>query len=124
MNSKFKIEPDRSLYPSVGKDGKLEIDLNSGKYVKIWHGPNHPGVTGNMSLELTICGDEIVEAKTHVGYLHRGFEKIFERRTWMQCFPTVFVCACPNRYKRVLSCAAMEELSGVEARNMLNGCEP
>jgi len=115
MNSKFKIEPDRSLYPSVGEDGKLEIDLSSGKYIKIWHGPNHPGVTGNMSLELTICGDEVVEAKTHVGYLHRGFEKIFERRTWMQCFPTV-VRMCvpePDTNEYCLS-AAMEELSGVE----------
>ncbi|NMC99681.1 MAG: NADH-quinone oxidoreductase subunit D, partial [Bacteroidales bacterium] len=116
MNSKFKIEPDRSLYPSVGKDGKLEIDLNSGKYVKIWHGPNHPGVTGNMSLELTICGDEIVEAKTHVGYLHRGFEKIFERRTWMQCFPTVVrMCVPEPDTNEYCLAAAMEELSGVEA---------
>ncbi|HOU97854.1 MAG TPA: hypothetical protein PLP65_03310 [Bacteroidales bacterium] len=116
MNSKFKIEPDRSLYPSVGKDGKLEIDLSSGKYVKIWHGPNHPGVTGNMSLELTICGDEIVEAKTHVGYLHRGFEKIFERRTWMQCFPTVVrMCVPEPDTNEYCLAAAMEELSGVEA---------
>ncbi|MGQ9846175.1 MAG: NADH-quinone oxidoreductase subunit D [Bacteroidales bacterium] len=115
MISKFKIEPDRSLYPSVGEDGKLDIDLSSGKYVKIWHGPNHPGVTGNMSLELTICGDEVVEAKTHVGYLHRGFEKIFERRTWIQCFPTV-VRMCvpePDTNEYCLS-AAIEELSGVE----------
>lgn len=115
MNSKFKIEPDRSLYPSIGEDGKLEIDLSSGKYVKIWHGPNHPGVTGNMSLELTICGDEIVEAKTHVGYLHRGFEKIFERRTWMQCFPTVVrMCVPEPDTNEYCLAAAMEELSAIE----------
>ena len=47
------------------------IDLSSGKYVKLWQGPQHPGITGNMSLELTLSGDEIVECKTHVGYLHR-----------------------------------------------------
>ncbi|NSW44846.1 MAG: NADH-quinone oxidoreductase subunit D [Bacteroidales bacterium] len=115
MNSKFKIEPDRSLYPSVGADGKLEIDLSSGKYIKIWHGPNHPGVTGNMSLELTICGDEIVEAKTHVGYLHRGFEKIYERRTWMQCFPTVVrMCVPEPDTNEYCFSAALEELSGIE----------
>lgn len=114
MKSKFFVEPDRSLYPPVGPDGKPEIDLSSGKYVKVWHGPNHPGVTGNMSLELTICGDEIVEAKTHVGYLHRGFEKLYERRTWMQCFPVVCrMCVPepdPNEY---CLAAGIEELSGI-----------
>lgn len=113
--NRFNIEPDRSLFPSVGEDGKLNIDLSSGKYVKLWHGPNHPGITGNMSLELTICGDEVVEAKTHVGYLHRGFEKLFERRKWVQCFPTsVRMCVPepdPNEY---CLAAGIEELSGVE----------
>ena len=28
-----------------------DFDLKSGKYVKIWQGPQHPGVTGNMSTE-------------------------------------------------------------------------
>ncbi len=114
-NTKILIQPDRSVYPQPGEDGKLQIDLSSGKYIKLWHGPNHPGVTGNMSLELTVCGDEVVESKTHVGYLHRGFEKIFERRTWMQCFPTVVRMCVPepdsNEYNLA---AAMEELSGIE----------
>ena len=114
-NTKILIRPDRSAYPQADESGRLQIDLSSGKYVKLWHGPNHPGVTGNMSLELTVCGDEVVEAKTHVGYLHRGFEKIFERRTWMQCFPTVVRMCVPepdsNEYNLA---AAMEELSGVE----------
>lgn len=81
-NNLFHWTPDRSGFPTVGQDGKPVIDLDSHKFVKIWHGPNHPGVTGNMSLELTISGDEIMESKTHVGYLHRGFEKLYERRTW------------------------------------------
>ena len=38
-----------------------EEELESGKYTKIWHGPQHPGITGNMSLELTLCGDDVVE---------------------------------------------------------------
>ena len=80
---------DRSLYPERKPDGTLDIDLSSGKYLKLWQGPNHPGITGNMSVELTVCGDEVVEGKTHVGYLHRGFEKLMERRTFIQCFPIV-----------------------------------
>jgi len=72
------------------------IDLSSGKYVKLWQGPQHPGITGNMSLELTLCGDEIVECKTHVGYLHRGFEKFMERRTYIQNFTVVCRIAVPE----------------------------
>ncbi|PLW93102.1 MAG: NADH-quinone oxidoreductase subunit NuoD [Marinilabiliales bacterium] len=114
-NHKFKIEPDRSSYPQPDENGNLQIDLSSGKFVKVWHGPNHPGVTGNMSLELTLSGDEVVEAKTHVGYLHRGFEKLFERRTWMQCFPTVVRMCVPEPDSNEYNLAAsMEELSGIE----------
>ena len=114
-NHKLLIKTDRSSYPQPDESGKLQVDLDSGKYVKVWHGPNHPGVTGNMSLELTLCGDEVVEAKTHVGYLHRGFEKIFERRTWMQCFPTVVRMCVPEPDSNEYNLAAsMEELSNVE----------
>ncbi|MBN2765364.1 MAG: hypothetical protein JXR27_03260, partial [Paludibacteraceae bacterium] len=84
----LNIATDRSKYPEMGSDGNLVIDKTSHKLIKVWQGPNHPGVTGNMSVELTVSGDEIVEAKTHVGYLHRGFEKLFERRKYIQVFPT------------------------------------
>ena len=74
----FKFEDDRSKYPEKNPDGTNIIDLESGKFTKIWQGPIHPGMTGNMSLELIIQGDEVMECKTHVGYLHRGFEKLME----------------------------------------------
>jgi NADH-quinone oxidoreductase subunit D len=92
----FSLEGDRSKYPQPGKDGKLDIDLSSQQYIKLWQGPNHPGITGNMSVELTVCGDEVVEAKTHVGYLHRGFEKLMERRKYIQNFPLVCRIAVPE----------------------------
>lgn len=92
-----------------------KLDLDSEKYVKIWQGPQHPGVTGNMSLEITLEGDIVKECKTHVGYLHRGFEKLMERRRYMQCFPIVCrICVPepdPNEY---LLATAMEELAGIE----------
>jgi len=49
-------------------------------------GPQHPGITGNMMVRLEVEGDTIVKAETHVGYLHRGFEKLMERRNWLQSF--------------------------------------
>ena len=97
------------------KNGKLDVDLDSEKYVKVWQGPNHPGITGNMSLELTLCGDEVADCKTHVGYLHRGFEKLMERRTYMQCFPIVCRIAVPEPdFNEYLFSSTIEELSGIE----------
>lgn len=109
------FSPDRSKYPEM-VDGKPVVDLDSEKYVKIWHGPQHPGITGNMSLELTLCGDEVVECKTHVGYLHRGFEKLMERRTYIQNFPVVCRIAVPEpAFNEYLYAAAVEELAGIQA---------
>jgi NADH-quinone oxidoreductase subunit D len=108
-------QPDRSQYPQMKPDGTLDIDLKSGKYLKLWQGPQHPGITGNMSVELTVCGDEVVEGKTHVGYLHRGFEKLMERRTFIQCFPIVCrICVPEPDFNEYCYAAAVEELAGIE----------
>jgi len=107
--------PDRSQYPEHLPDGSCDIDLTSGKYLKLWQGPQHPGITGNMSVELTVCGDEVVEGKTHVGYLHRGFEKLMERRTFIQCFPIVCrICVPEPDFNEYCYAAAVEELAGLE----------
>lgn len=112
---------DRSQYPKQKADGTLDIDLQSGKYLKLWQGPQHPGITGNMSIELTVCGDEIVDAKTHVGYLHRGFEKLMERRTFMQVFPIVCrVCVPEPDFNEYCYAAAIEELAGLEIPERAN----
>ncbi len=108
------IQTDLDPWQPVWAQQK-EFDLNSGKYVKIWHGPQHPGVTGNMSVELTLEGDVIVEAKTHVGYLHRGFEKLMERRKYIQCFPIVCrICVPEPDTNEYLLAAGIEELAGIE----------
>jgi NADH-quinone oxidoreductase subunit D len=112
---KMNDYPDRSQYPGYLPDGSCDIDLTSGKYLKLWQGPQHPGITGNMSVELTVCGDEVVEGRTHVGYLHRGFEKLMERRTFIQCFPIVCrICVPEPDFNEYCYAAAVEELAGLE----------
>lgn len=105
--------PDREKFPS-NTGGVEKLDLESGRYLKVWQGPQHPGITGNMSLELVISGDEIVDLKTHIGYLHRGFEKLMERRKWIQNFPLVCrICVPEPDFNEYLYAAATEELSGI-----------
>lgn len=103
-----------NMYPKI-VDGKAAYDLDSQKYLKMWQGPQHPGVTGNMSLELDICGDQIINCKTHVGYLHRGFEKLMERRRYINCFPIVCrICVPEPDTNEYLFATAVEELLGIE----------
>lgn len=66
------------------------------KETTLYLGPQHPGITGNMMVKLKVTGDTIVGAETHVGYLHRGFEKLMEERTWMQVFPIVCRICVPE----------------------------
>ena len=111
MHTEFDA-PERA---SASETGAPQVDLDSGKYLKIWQGPNHPGITGNMSVELTISGDTVWQLKTHVGYLHRGFEKLMERRLWIQNFPLVCrICVPEPDFNEYLYAAAVEDLAGIE----------
>ncbi len=81
----------------------------------IYLGPQHPGITGNMMVKLKIAGDTVVKAETNVGYLHRGFEKLMEVRSWMQSFPIVCRICVPEPDPNEENLArAVEELEGRE----------
>ncbi|MHB9154627.1 MAG: NADH-quinone oxidoreductase subunit D [Endomicrobiales bacterium] len=50
-------------------------------------GPQHPSTHGVLRLVLRMDGEVVLEAVPHIGYLHRGFEKIAENRTYPQFIP-------------------------------------
>ena len=113
INKFLGFKPDEKLLPSQTVTPDTDIDLSSHKYQKIWLGPNHPGVTGNMAVELTVQGNTIMRAKTHVGYLHRGFEKLIERRLFVQGFPTsIRMCVAEPDTNEYFIARSTEELSG------------
>ncbi len=85
------------------------------KETHLWFGPQHPGVTGNMSVELWLEGDTIQRGITHVGYLHRGFEKLMERRTFIQSFPIVCrICVPEPDTNEYLLAKGLEILGGID----------
>jgi NADH-quinone oxidoreductase subunit D len=47
-------------------------------------GPQHPSTHGVLRLVVTLSGEEVLEVVPHVGYLHTGFEKNMEHRTYLQ----------------------------------------
>ncbi len=50
-------------------------------------GPSHPSTHGVLRIVLELDGERIVKATPHIGYLHRGDEKIAENMTWTQFIP-------------------------------------
>ena len=47
-------------------------------------GPVHPSTHGVIRLEVDLDGDIIVNLEPHIGFLHRGVEKLCETRMYMQ----------------------------------------
>lgn len=50
-------------------------------------GPSHPATHGIFQNVLTMDGEYIVDSEQTVGYIHRAFEKIAERRAFYQITP-------------------------------------
>jgi NADH-quinone oxidoreductase subunit D len=61
----------------------LEPELE-GEHMLINLGPQHPATHGVLRLVLELDGETVVRCIPHIGYLHCGFEKIGEYRTYNQ----------------------------------------
>jgi NADH-quinone oxidoreductase subunit D len=48
-------------------------------------GPQHPSTHGVLRLVLELDGETVVKSIYDIGYLHTGFEKSFETKTYSQC---------------------------------------
>lgn len=57
---------------------------NEEQFYKLNLGPTHPATHGIFQNVLTMDGEKIIDAEQTVGYIHRAFEKISERRTYSQ----------------------------------------
>jgi len=78
-------------------------------------GPQHPSTHGVLRLMLRVDGERVLGLKPDVGYLHRCFEKIAERRQVTMVIPytdrTDYLAAITSEWAYVL---AAEKLMGVE----------
>ena len=41
-------------------------------------GPQHPATHGVFRMVLVVDGEEVVDLTSHIGYMHRGGEKLME----------------------------------------------
>jgi NADH-quinone oxidoreductase subunit D len=78
-------------------------------------GPQHPAAHGVLRLILELDGEIVERVDPHVGFLHRGTEKLMEARTYLQNVPyldRLDYCAPMNQEHAF--CLAIERLLGVE----------
>ncbi len=50
-------------------------------------GPQHPAAHGVLRLILELDGELVQRADPHIGFLHRGTEKLIEYKTYLQALP-------------------------------------
>src|SRR5579884_84014 len=85
---------DQDLTPQKGVKRVEDMLLNMG--------PQHPSTHGVLRIVLELEGETIVKATPHLGYLHRGVEKLAENSTYPQIIPLTdrldYVSAMTNNY--------------------------
>jgi NADH-quinone oxidoreductase subunit D len=54
----------------------------TGDVLEVNFGPNHPSTHGVLRLVVELAGERVVGIRAVVGYLHTGFEKNMEQKSW------------------------------------------
>ena len=78
-------------------------------------GPSHPAMHGTLRVKMEVQGERIVNAEQEIGFLHTGFEKLGEQRTYNQFITLTdrlnYFSPLSNNIGFAL---AVEELLGIE----------
>src|SRR6195256_5988770 len=76
----FEIDP-RDLRHLA--DAQLNVELDTGDMI-LNLGPQHPATHGTLRLVVRLDGERVIAADPVIGYMHRGYEKLAEFRTYPQ----------------------------------------
>ncbi|MHA1712337.1 MAG: NADH-quinone oxidoreductase subunit D [Candidatus Freyarchaeota archaeon] len=107
----YRGKEERSKGPRVPEIVKIECE-EEGEVV-IPFGPQHPA-SGNFHLGLKTDGEVVREAVPYAGYLHRGFEKLMEYRTWLQNIMLVSrICVLDGASLELAYAGAVEAVAGI-----------
>jgi NADH-quinone oxidoreductase subunit D len=70
---------------------QVPVELRESEDIlEINFGPNHPSTHGVLRLVVSLDGETVVGIRAVIGYLHTGFEKSMEQKTWWKAitYPT------------------------------------
>jgi NADH-quinone oxidoreductase subunit D len=83
--------PDTSTLVETPGQGGMTLqkspDAAEPRNFSINFGPQHPAAHGVLRLVLELDGEIVTRVDPHIGLLHRGTEKLIERKTYLQAIP-------------------------------------
>ena len=111
-------EDDFTVEYSLSADGHLVATekrrFDDDEYV-VNIGPNHPSTHGVLRLQTVIDGETVKRIYPHLGYIHRGIEKMWENMTYPQTLALTdrlnYLSAMMHRHALV---GVIEEAMGIE----------
>ncbi len=100
---------------SQAAEARVNLELETeGMTLNI--GPQHPATHGTLRIVARLDGEQVIEAEPIMGYMHRGYEKLTEVRTYPQVTTLVnridWLGSFANEVPFILAC---EQLMGIEA---------
>ncbi len=108
-------DPEKALYTSLRKYQSEDKDGIKTDHILVNMGPQHPSTHGVFRAVVMLDGENIVNLKPVMGYLHRNHEKIGERNTFLQNMPYTdrldYFNSMSNNFGYAL---AVEKLMGIQ----------
>ena len=131
LRKDFDASPEANPFPTTDEpesDFTTEWNLDkNGNLVATQHrmfdeddfivnlGPNHPSMHGVLRLQTVLDGEVVKHIYPHLGYIHRGMEKMCESMTYPQTLAFTdrlnYLCAMMHRHALV---GVIEEGMGIE----------
>lgn len=65
-------------------DARINLEIETSEGMTLNMGPQHPATHGTLRLVAKLDGEQVVAAEPIMGYMHRGYEKLTEVRTYPQ----------------------------------------
>jgi NADH-quinone oxidoreductase subunit D len=115
VNAKLGDRAQLSYIASQAADARLNVELETeGMTLNI--GPQHPATHGTLRIIARLDGEQVLWAEPSCGYMHRGYEKLTEVRSFPQVTSFInridWLGSFANEVPFIL---AAEKLMGVEA---------
>jgi NADH-quinone oxidoreductase subunit D len=115
VNAKLGDRAQLSYIASQAADARLNVELETeGMTLNI--GPQHPATHGTLRIIARLDGEQVLWAEPSCGYMHRGYEKLTEVRSFPQVTSLInridWLGSFANEVPFIL---AAENLMGVEA---------
>jgi NADH-quinone oxidoreductase subunit D len=65
-------------------DGRVNLEFETQEGMTLNMGPQHPATHGTLRIVVKLDGEQVLAAEPVMGYMHRGYEKLTEVRTYPQ----------------------------------------